>query len=68
KPLVRGMASGKAEQREPTGLGLGLFICQEIVRAHGGHIAVTSDATSGTTFTVTLPRRPQFTPVGARCA
>ncbi|MDO8371294.1 MAG: sensor histidine kinase [Polaromonas sp.] len=68
KPLVRGMASGKAEQREPTGLGLGLFICQEIVRAHGGHIAVTSDATSGTTFTVTLPRRPQFTPVGARYA
>lgn len=58
KPLVRGMVSGKGERREATGLGLGLFICQEIVRAHGGHIALTSDAASGTTFTVTLPRTP----------
>ncbi|MDI1239739.1 MAG: sensor histidine kinase [Polaromonas sp.] len=58
KPLVRGQVPAKAEQREPTGLGLGLFICQEIVRAHGGSIAVSSDATSGTSFTVTLPRTP----------
>lgn len=56
KPRVRGLLPAKAEQREPTGLGLGLFICQEIVRAHGGSIAVTSDATAGTSFTVTLPR------------
>ncbi|MDI1339336.1 sensor histidine kinase [Polaromonas sp.] len=58
KPLVRGQVPARAEQREPTGLGLGLFICQEIVRAHGGSIAVSSDATSGTSFTVTLPRTP----------
>jgi len=58
KPLVRGLVPARAEQREPTGLGLGLFICQEIVRAHGGSIAVTSDAASGTWFIVTLPRKP----------
>jgi signal transduction histidine kinase len=38
--------------------GLGLFIVREIVAAHGGAAAVTSDATSGTTFTVRLPRPP----------
>jgi signal transduction histidine kinase len=38
----------------PGGLGLGLYIVQEIVRAHGGAIAVES-TTAGTTFRVTLP-------------
>jgi signal transduction histidine kinase len=36
------------------GLGLGLFITREIVRAHGGSIDVGSDGGS-TTFTVRLP-------------
>jgi signal transduction histidine kinase len=40
----------------PEGVGLGLFISREIVRAHGGTIAVESDAVAGTTFTVRLPR------------
>jgi signal transduction histidine kinase len=38
------------------GLGLGLFIAEQIVSAHGGSIRVTSDAAYGTTFTVELPR------------
>ena len=40
------------------GLGLGLHIVSEIVRAHGGTIAVSSAEGSGTTFTVRWPRRP----------
>ncbi|MGZ3298708.1 MAG: sensor histidine kinase, partial [Asticcacaulis sp.] len=32
-------------------LGLGLYICKEIVTAHGGHIDVTSTEKAGTTFT-----------------
>jgi phosphoserine phosphatase RsbU/P len=38
------------------GLGLGLFIVQEIARSHGGSIAVTSSDSDGTTFRVRLPR------------
>src|SRR5581483_2841977 len=44
------------------GLGLGLYISSQIVRSHGGEIAVRSDQAGGTTFTVVLPRRtPQGT-------
>ncbi|HEY6178494.1 MAG TPA: hybrid sensor histidine kinase/response regulator [Kofleriaceae bacterium] len=49
-------------RREPkdaarsTGLGLGLFICQQIALAHGGDIAVASTADTGTVVTVRLPR------------
>jgi signal transduction histidine kinase/CHASE3 domain sensor protein len=38
------------------GLGLGLFISQQIVLAHGGAIDVTSTAAEGTLFRVRLPR------------
>ena len=36
---------------------LHFLIVREIVRAHGGSVAVASEAGSGTTFTVTLPVR-----------
>ncbi|MGH7913400.1 MAG: sensor histidine kinase, partial [Candidatus Binataceae bacterium] len=39
------------------GLGLGLFICQEIVKAHKGTITATSSRDAGTTFAVRLNRR-----------
>jgi signal transduction histidine kinase len=41
--------------RKFSGLGLGLWITSELVRAHGGTIAVQSEPGSGATFTVTLP-------------
>jgi signal transduction histidine kinase len=38
------------------GLGLGLFIAEQIVAAHGGKIEVRSGDSEGTTFSVRLPR------------
>lgn len=38
-----------------TGLGLGLYICAEIVKKHGGHIEVASKVGSGSTFSFTIP-------------
>jgi signal transduction histidine kinase len=40
---------------KPGGTGLGLYIVQEIVAAHGGHVSVESVEGQGTTFTLTLP-------------
>ncbi len=40
------------------GLGLGLFVCNEIVRALGGTICVGGEPGRGATFTVYLPLRP----------
>ncbi|MDF1797465.1 MAG: hybrid sensor histidine kinase/response regulator [Coxiellaceae bacterium] len=37
------------------GLGLGLHICQQIVKLHGGDISVESQLGRGTTFTFTFP-------------
>jgi signal transduction histidine kinase len=38
-----------------SGVGLGLYTCREVVRAHGGSIDVTSEPGVGTTFRVVLP-------------
>jgi sigma-B regulation protein RsbU (phosphoserine phosphatase) len=39
-----------------SGLGLGLYITRELVKAHGGDVSFTSSAETGTTFTVRFPR------------
>ncbi|WP_375768720.1 PAS domain S-box protein [Archangium gephyra] len=54
-PFRRGRGEG-ANDALSGGLGLGLYIVQEIVHAHDGSITVTSDARTGTTFTLRLPR------------
>jgi PAS domain S-box-containing protein len=41
--------------RKRRGLGLGLPICQRIIRNHGGRIEVASRVEKGTTFSVYLP-------------
>lgn len=38
------------------GVGLGLYIVEQIARAHGGSVQVTSTAEQGTTFVVHLPQ------------
>jgi signal transduction histidine kinase len=43
------------------GVGLGLYTCREIVRAHRGHIDVESKRGSGTTFRVVLPSEQKIT-------
>jgi len=40
------------------GSGLGLSLCQEIARLHGGQISVSNRTTGGCDFTVTLPVSP----------
>ena len=56
-PLVQVASQAAAlHERPATSLGLGLFITREIVRGHGGSIAVTSSASEGTVFSVRLSR------------
>jgi signal transduction histidine kinase len=54
-PLVR---QSSEDDKTPGSLGLGLYIAEQVVVAHGGTIAVTSTQADGTTFAVHLPRRP----------
>jgi signal transduction histidine kinase len=49
--------SGESSRGRSEGLGLGLFIVEQIVRAHQGHTEVAT-RDGWTTFFVTLPRRP----------
>jgi signal transduction histidine kinase len=42
-------------QHNVRGTGLGLFICRQIVRAHGGEIWAESQVGVGTTFHIRLP-------------
>jgi two-component system sensor histidine kinase/response regulator len=49
----RGASRGRARK---DGLGLGLYIVQQLVVAHGGTVDVESSEADGTTFRVRLPR------------
>lgn len=45
------------DSKSITGLGLGLYICEQIVTLHGGSVKVQSTLGVGSTFEVTLPLR-----------
>jgi len=44
--------------RNVGGIGLGLYVCQEIVRAHGGRMCLESEPGRGSTFSFSLPSLP----------
>ncbi|MFN6495903.1 MAG: ATP-binding protein [Nostoc sp. DedQUE01] len=41
--------------RNSVGLGLGLYLCKQIINAHGGEIGINSSPQTGATFWFTLP-------------
>jgi PAS domain S-box-containing protein len=50
--------SGDRKTERSSGLGLGLYISQQIVKSHGGTIEVKSSEGEGTRIIVSLPRDP----------
>lgn len=56
QPLERGLHRHEDGERREGGLGLGLYICREIVHSHGGKLELDSTEEAGTTFSVALPR------------
>lgn len=42
------------------GVGLGLYLCRELVQLHGGNIWVESEPESGSTFAFVIPKSPHL--------
>jgi signal transduction histidine kinase len=55
--LFNPFAQVERSARRPAGLGLGLYISERIVDAHGGKLTVRSSLEEGTCFEVFLPRK-----------
>ena len=52
--LFKLYSRGKRSRYMP-GLGIGLYLCQQIIEAHGGKIGIVSNSGNGSTFWFTLP-------------
>ena len=50
-----GFRGAAAREAAPPGLGIGLWVCRELVGRCGGSIAIRSEVGAGATVTVTLP-------------
>ncbi len=57
EPLTRLATLDDPDSENTPSIGMGLYICREIARAHGGTIEVVSGPGQGTTFVVRLPRQ-----------
>lgn len=52
--------SGNTEKNSHTGTGLGLFICNHLIEAHGGKLQIESELGEGTTVRFVLPLLEEF--------
>jgi len=46
---------GAEKKGEPTGTGLGLYTCTQLMKSYGAHISAESESGVGTGFTITIP-------------
>lgn len=53
--LFTRVQNGNGESPPQSGLGVGLFVTHQIVKAHGGKIKISSRSLRGTSFTLELP-------------
>jgi PAS domain S-box-containing protein len=57
KVFERFFRSSETQKRFP-GMGIGLYICDQIIKNHNGTIWVESEKDKGSTFSFTLPKTP----------
>ena len=50
-------ARGETTRGSSAGLGLGLYVSERIIAAHGGRLSVQSTQQAGTRFEAVIPRR-----------
>lgn len=56
------VSGSRSRENSRSGLGLGLYIAQQIVQAHGGRITVATQAGKGSTFSIHLPLNTNRSP------
>lgn len=56
KVFERFFRAGEIQKRFP-GMGIGLYICDQIIKNHGGTLWVESEVGKGSTFSFTIPKK-----------